>query len=61
MCKKVKNFILGLMIIGVKESTFLNKIFTSIKVLILLFIIICGTTKVNVDNWRINTNVNKQD
>ncbi len=45
------------MIIGVKESTLMNKIFTFIKIAILTFVIICGATKVNIDNWKINTNV----
>jgi amino acid transporter len=48
-----------MMIIGVKESTAINKILTFIKLLILLFVIICGATKANFNNWIINTNVNK--
>ena len=44
------------MIIGVKESTMANKIFTAINVSVLSFIIISGATKVNPSNWHIDTN-----
>lgn len=46
-----------LMIIGVKESTLMNKIFTFLNVLVLSFIIVTGATKVDFDNWQINTDV----
>ncbi len=45
------------MIIGVKESTLMNKIFTFIKVGILTFVIICGATKADFNNWNLKTNV----
>jgi amino acid transporter len=43
------------LILGVKESTLLNKIFTAINVLIMAFIIVVGATQVNPANWRIDT------
>ena len=42
------------MIIGVKESTTINKILTLFKILVLIFVIIAGATKANFDNWNIN-------
>ena len=43
--------------IGVKESSFLNKIFTALNLAVISFIIICGATKANGDNWRVVPNV----
>lgn len=45
------------MIIGVKESSFINKIFTMLNITVLSFIIITGATKANFNNWSINVNV----
>ncbi len=45
------------MIIGVKESTLMNKVFTVMNVSILSFIIVCGATKANFNNWKIETEV----
>lgn len=47
-----------LMIIGVKESSFINKIFTMLNITVLSFIIITGATKANFDNWSISVNNN---
>lgn len=43
------------MIIGVKESSFLNKIFTLLNIIVLMFIIITGATKINFNNWSLST------
>ncbi len=49
----------GFMIVGVKESTLMNKIFTVMNVSILSFMIVCGATKANFDNWKIKSEVKK--
>ena len=46
-----------LMVVGVRESAFLNKLFTLINVSLLSFIIICGATKADFSNWSIKINV----
>jgi cationic amino acid transporter 3 len=45
------------MVIGVKESTLLNKIFTAINICVILFIFICGLIKANLSNWEIKADV----
>ncbi|XP_056626197.1 cationic amino acid transporter 2-like isoform X1 [Triplophysa dalaica] len=47
----------GLLAYGVKESTTVNKIFTSVNVLVLIFVIISGFIKGKLQNWFITEDI----
>ena len=49
--------ITGLLIIGVKESSFFNKILTFVNILDLVFMISAGATRSDPRNWSIDIKV----
>lgn len=46
-----------LMIVGVKESALMNKLFTIFNIVILSFIIVSGATRANFANWSLKIDV----
>uniref|UniRef100_UPI00358E25EE cationic amino acid transporter 2-like n=1 Tax=Myxine glutinosa TaxID=7769 RepID=UPI00358E25EE len=44
----------GILALGVKESTFIHKVFTFVNIAVIVFIIIAGLCKSDLDNWKLN-------
>lgn len=47
-----------LLIIGVKESTRFNSLFTLLNLLVIAFVIICGIINSDIQNWHLTRGVN---
>ncbi|KAB7508087.1 Cationic amino acid transporter 2 [Armadillidium nasatum] len=44
----------GILILGVKESSTLNNIFTGLNVFVIIYVIIAGSTLADTDNWHLS-------
>ena len=49
--------LIGLLIIGIKQSSNFNIIFTGFNLIIIIFIVFAGATKADIKNWKLKTSV----
>ena len=48
------------MIVGVKESSLLNKIFTILNIVVICFIFVSGVFKADINNWKLDPKVKRR-
>ena len=54
MSKKISNLFTVILAVGVKESSRFNNLFTGVNLLVVTYIVICGSFKSESHNWNIN-------
>lgn len=45
------------MVVGVKESATMNKLFTFLNIVVIGFIVVVGAFKADLNNWMLNPDV----
>jgi amino acid transporter len=51
---------IGLLIVGVKEPTFLNMIFTVLNLAVIIFLFIAAAINAKISNWQLTVQVNQK-
>ena len=49
--------VIGFLVVGVKESSVVNIVFTGFNLIVIAFIIFCGALRADVSNWNFDPRV----